>query len=436
MPSIFISHSTEKGESAAAVFLEQIRDGLSRHYDVFLDLNSIQGGEDWLTKITNHLVYCDAAVLVLSRRALASEFVQFEVSNLLARRKRDLDPQTHQPLFTFIPVIPLYPGEETKKDDISKSMHAELANGFWQKTFFTTQVQVLGPLSAAEALNELLARFNTLGSEVPTTPLAELQMNVASYLESADNKWLQSAAAAAGFPPPPPGLDRKAAALYTAKQLLLCSMINLQKALNKLKAILRQDLTEVFELLAPCWVSLVAAQGLTPLLKRALSWQPPGSWVVVNGSYPLFTPKMFIRRALGGWKSDAERIIHLPLALCAAHTQEEIRLGLLNEFQKLLMIDVPATDPQFLDELTETLEIVGQMQPIVVALHLPDVSDLAFLMNLSQSDPFKRVVFFALAGSAPAPSGPDFLLLTPELNAGQEKKAHISYNQIKAIFAA
>src|SRR5687768_11218947 len=148
MRRIFISHSTDITDEPGRKYVTAVVSGLADatdekgdpRFDVFYDRKSLEGGDDWNKKIVNHLIYCHAAVLILSPRALDSEFVKFEVSNLMARRARELDPQTNQPSFLVIPVLPWIPGSAASPQAFKADMVAKLKQGFWDAVGFTAGI--------------------------------------------------------------------------------------------------------------------------------------------------------------------------------------------------------------------------------------------------------------------------------------------------------
>ena len=103
-PRVFISHSAKEPESAA------VRDALgaalraSGRYEVLLDAATLQPGDPWRCRINLWLGACDAAVVLLSERALASPYLTYETS-VLAYRNAALDP-------TFL-ILPVLLGEVT-----------------------------------------------------------------------------------------------------------------------------------------------------------------------------------------------------------------------------------------------------------------------------------------------------------------------------------
>ncbi len=75
MTTIFISHST-KNNDFCKVLAQALR---AQGHEVWLDLDSIRDGEPWLRSIEAAIRACDSAVVVLSKAARESEWVEREV---------------------------------------------------------------------------------------------------------------------------------------------------------------------------------------------------------------------------------------------------------------------------------------------------------------------------------------------------------------------
>ena len=95
-PAIFISHSAHEPEAAQA--LDALHALLeAQGFTVLLDRRRLAGGDAWETEIRHWLDVCHGAVILLSPRALTSNWVHTETSILLQRAQRA----------SAFPVIPL-----------------------------------------------------------------------------------------------------------------------------------------------------------------------------------------------------------------------------------------------------------------------------------------------------------------------------------------
>lgn len=108
-PKIFISHSSDDGsDDPEARWARDVREALTERlaqpdehctsYDVLVDRTGLKAGRSWRTAINGWMGTCDAAVLLLSNKALESGWVAYEAS-VVAWRK-----QVSGDAFAFVPV--------------------------------------------------------------------------------------------------------------------------------------------------------------------------------------------------------------------------------------------------------------------------------------------------------------------------------------------
>ena len=93
---IFISHSTKTEE--AQEFLDAVKNVLDQDFDLRLDQISLEGGDDWRAQIYRWMYEAHGAVLLLTKEALQSKFVQMETTILTSR-------SFLQPEFALVPVL-------------------------------------------------------------------------------------------------------------------------------------------------------------------------------------------------------------------------------------------------------------------------------------------------------------------------------------------
>jgi hypothetical protein len=85
-PKVFLSHST-KGDPAAAAMRTRLESELTaRGWHVLVDEDGLRGGEEWRGVLYHWIADCDAAVVLMSDKALASAWVRREINLLLWRR--------------------------------------------------------------------------------------------------------------------------------------------------------------------------------------------------------------------------------------------------------------------------------------------------------------------------------------------------------------
>lgn len=95
---LFISHSAREDLSALTL-IERLYSELNcGDFEVLVDKNSLQSGEDWNDQLINWMLECHGAVLLLSKKALQSAWVEQEATILNLRKREDAD-------FELIPVF-------------------------------------------------------------------------------------------------------------------------------------------------------------------------------------------------------------------------------------------------------------------------------------------------------------------------------------------
>ncbi|MES9993174.1 MAG: toll/interleukin-1 receptor domain-containing protein [Candidatus Thiodiazotropha sp.] len=146
---IFISHSANKTEEpVTATFLEQLVAKLdsSNEMEVLVDQRNLQAGDEWCQRLYSWMGLCDAAVILLSPRAITREssvWVPREVNLLLWRKALDPD-------FVIIPVL------------VSGLERADIAENPFVSDTSLNDIQFADGISDSEKIDlihrELLAR--------------------------------------------------------------------------------------------------------------------------------------------------------------------------------------------------------------------------------------------------------------------------------------
>src|SRR4051812_44064690 len=106
MPAVFISHSSKTDPYADAVRIHVQRALVARGWEVRVDIDGLRGGEEWSGVLYHWLADCDAAVVLVGRKALTSKWVAREVDLLLWRRA----------LGSPLTVVPAILGDLTRAD--------------------------------------------------------------------------------------------------------------------------------------------------------------------------------------------------------------------------------------------------------------------------------------------------------------------------------
>jgi hypothetical protein len=412
MRKIFISHSAKSKDDAD--YLEAVANGLSAaRFDVWLDRRALQPGDDWNQKIGNNLVYCQGAVVLVSRQSLQSPYVQHEISNLLNRWRRERDPGTGEARFPLCPVL------------LAVDAVADLETGFSKAVRFT-DVNYIAPCSADAAVAKLTAAFKDLPEFADDlNPLASVEQQIADVLGSVGLATLTGAAARVGLPPPPQA--QPAAGIHLARCLLTYPLAVGYRFLTGLgPTLLSERRRNLFQLAAPGWVSPEAAQKL----QAAYSDRPPHP-CVLNAELVDFTPGMYLRRARMELPQFAGRVAGLKgvtAQLAATQLRSLVRVALRRELGILLEVSEPGFDSTLSIEISSVVTNMGQ--PVLVAVPLAE-SDLDLIEDLSHDPVFSEVTFVALCKEAePGAASGRLAWLDPELKPDQEDSAFRLHEQL------
>lgn len=85
-PRLFISHSA-RGEPETMGLLDDLRKALENSFAVLIDKDDIEVGDSWRQTLNTWIGGCDAAIVLLTEKALQSEYVAYEVTVLTYREK-------------------------------------------------------------------------------------------------------------------------------------------------------------------------------------------------------------------------------------------------------------------------------------------------------------------------------------------------------------
>lgn len=278
---VFISHSTDKTNAddvdRLARIVAQLGDG-SDGFDVLWDKGEISGADDWWLRIHGMLAECQAAIILLSNRAInTSDWVHKE--SMILCHRRALDPG-----FRLLPVI--MPGADG----------APLNAGRWKPLRFDTiqhewvDGQDIAGL-VARARKDIDPAVSTrtpfddlvtaIAAQLAFAPIDGLKHASKRHLERAD--WIGAPSVQQGFAR---GLARR-----------LLRERNLAKAMDVLDdvfAIEADDVMAIYEMLSPLWVDPAAA---APLATGALAGETSRDFAL-NGEYlGEFTAESYVRRA-------------------------------------------------------------------------------------------------------------------------------------------
>jgi TIR domain len=169
MAKAFVSHSSRNDPFAAEV-RDAVKDGL-HGYEVFVDMDALQSGDDWSCIIYHWLAKCHAAVILLNREALTSPWVRREVNVLLWRRA----------LGAPVRIVPAVLGDLTP-EDVKKAGLSEL-----ESLQFAQLTSTAGVNAARELAAKITERFTGHVVALDDSPMGEWTNVVATYLQEVKN---------------------------------------------------------------------------------------------------------------------------------------------------------------------------------------------------------------------------------------------------------
>jgi hypothetical protein len=270
--AIFISHSSRDDDTARVV-----RSRLSRvladppySHDVLLDEDRIQAGDLWRPMLYRWLAECGGAVLLLTKQALASEWVRKEATILLWRHA----------LGSNVIVIPVLIG-------VSQS-DAEAA--FPTIEVFEHQyINAAEPISSDDLVTSIARNFGQ--AFVEKDKLGDWAARLEAQVSGLDHYYQSELArtlhaATQGWPDTPDGVRMIVHAL-----LYLERMFEVQTAVEPVLAQLR-DPKGFVDLIAPIGVPPETSAGILSVFSR-----PPGERVLVLSASGILTASRYIKRA-------------------------------------------------------------------------------------------------------------------------------------------
>lgn len=382
-PRIFISHSAE-GDEALEVRgkLKQALQATDQ-YEILLDVATLKPGDPWRNRINLWLGACDAAIVLLSEKALASHYVTYETS-VLAYRSAAFD--------TSLLILPVLIGDVTPE---------KLQASYLSPAQLDEKQLVRG--TPDEIVAKVLARLGEV-CLCETTPVEKRARKLAHQLRDIPVDILQDAADALQLPLP---LATDKPQLFLALKLLSVGMPLATPALLAMHDYIpladrAERMSTMIELVASSWVDLRCvgripgiAKGKEPVRAFGLNatrWDAARMYVI-SARHGDLVPWYDVS-CTGIFGEDVEELV------------EEIRGTLV----KRLM-----PDGDLLKEL-KALDLTGQ--PVIVGLD-GNGMDGKVLTRLREE--FPHVTFFLMTGEAPPLSQAFAEQLFPPLLEGDEK---------------
>ena len=235
MPArVFISHSGKDGEPEP--FLDALLDAL-KDFPTVVDRHDLELGSGWRARINAWLGGCDAAIVLLSKPALASSYVAYEASILTYR-------DTVDDAFVLIPVF---------LDGIDYQCVQRSILG-------PSQIhEVMGLLQQDGAIAAILERLEAAGSAV--TPLDNVTQLIVDRVQQVPEHYLESVIRELGeeLEPWKPGAELRR---HAAQALLAAGPVRSMRQLDPFRDLVGRDLADLVELLGCSWVDYRASREL------------------------------------------------------------------------------------------------------------------------------------------------------------------------------
>jgi hypothetical protein len=411
-PRIFLSHSSKDPALTQAVSAAlETPAGDHPGYEVLVDAQCLQAGEEWPVQLHSMMAYAHAGLILLTRAAIARpDWVRNEAYILAWRRSLD-------PAFKLFYVLL----DDVKSTDLSAA------------GFDPTHLRLIQAIEAGDPAG-IAGEAKALGPKGTgsRTPFEELALKLAEFLRGVDPSLLGLVCERLKAPPLPwrPGsqaeyVERMAARLLSGQ---LGDYEKLSALINELKslAVPPASLKIALRWMAPYWLP-PAASGRFAAVVRDLWHDSEGGTALINGRHVIpYTAEMFVYKArpfdfqcriaeieAPAHKADAEYYKH---QIC-----EWLRRKMPDDYER-------CDDAAIVELLSDELPFLFVPLPVPV----PDTITLDTLRAW-----FPRVVFLVWTGDT-LPEGRDAgapgIVLTPAVDAVRE---HIEYfewrNAVKAM---
>ena len=436
---LFISHGLDKKSPAEMQFLTDIVDGLQAaapagapDIEVLVDRDRLQAGDSWRDVLHEWLAECDAGLLLLSQRALASPWVLKESTVLAYRKAIDTD-------------FPLYPVllEGLKSDALASQGFSPLclrdlqairtpAGGAASPTALDTPTA----RAIVQTVRARLAERQAAAGDLPDAPLVAMRNTLRDHLQRADNlkgleklcqdltgrrlAWrpsknakerpaqLVAALLANGLPLPPPD-----AAL--GSELETRPLSHLIGQLLTHCGLRKSDAADVLALLQPLWTHAgnaamladVAARNRLPASGSAAP--PPATSMAMQCTMPDFTLDQHVRRVL--LPLAPTQVMHMLPAGTSDNRLDELKHAVRSIFRATLRLPPNVSDSWIDAKLAKPDGKLSYSRMVFFVVPEP-LPDAALLAELQAS--FPRLTFILQSGDPlPAALPPGVVPLVP-----------------------
>jgi hypothetical protein len=349
MLRVFVSHSARDAEARRLLQLLEDKP-FSEKFAVRVD-REIKKGEDWRAEINTWIGYCDAAIVLLSKDALQSDWVKYECSILAYRR-------TLQKNFCLIPVFL----QGVRDTDVDQYFGPQAIT-----TFQAFKVENLN--DPDQIVKAISAKLDILQESI--SPVDQQVNEVERLLEDIDIRDIRRAADILNIclgPWEPVDKAREALAL----KLTSAGILNAHRALVRIRVAWKNDknkLTAIHDLVASSWIDLqsalqiLEAAGVSPV--GAPSIQNPSRVLAVEASQNLIA-YMYVIRSAGvvGWPAEDRWVVVSPHGHVSEEAEEDICLQVTRELEEVFK---PEGNTSLADEVRFSVNTSGR--PVFVILN-------------------------------------------------------------------
>jgi hypothetical protein len=403
-PRIFISHSAHEPE--AKDVLNQLVASLEPNFKVLFDRGELIAGDEWRDKVFALMQQAHSAIILFSASTLASDWVRAEASILTWRQTLD-----RSKTFKVIPVLL----EPVKRPDLEDKKFAPMR---------LTTLELVRTNDPAQIVQEVATGLRHLmKTQLPETPIEELEEKIARLIEEIKGPKLLNAARAMGVAVTEWDESSEYPRLL-AREMLQRGLPSATKALRKLDDFLDPDATRtLIELIAPTWVSLHAASHIPRI---AIHENTASRQFRVNGGDddPDFTATHFIRRACCRTPRTCWPILLIP------NNSGEDEVGYykraIRELIRVKVVKVEGAKDSLVQTILKNRD--RDQEPIFIVFYPPGPGPDVIAALRAE---FPTVAFFFLTGNKPMGSTlgrrVEAEMLEPELNPGEEEMAYAEY---------
>lgn len=402
---VFISHSA-KDDPAAFAFVQKLAARLDQAgYEVLVDLD-LKVGDGWEHRIGWWVDRCHASIVVFTKKALKSDYVKFEVGNLLHRWH---SAGGAAGTFHLLPLL------------IEPLTEADL-KGFYSRINLWALQRFGYKKDLNETIDAVLDRLKTVSRKVGAFD-STLETNLTSILENLKDDQLTATAVKVGF-----NTKNWPAASVTpffVRALISSSMSTAWEVVKELRVPLGAPRTrDLFDLLMPCWVGAECARELERVTKAAAGPR----CALVDAEAVSFTPEMYLVRAKGRLPAMSGLVVPVIADDLGTNWVEGLRAKVRRILEEKLDVNAPGLE--FKTSVAEQLEQrCKSNEPVLVALRI-EATLLPKLEAVASTQEFAYATFVALTRPAPADAdAPGVTILRPLLPDGLERRAYQLYHQ-------